>query len=425
MDLTGKKLLVLGGIQLICKLVKNAQSRGAHVIVADYLPDSPAKKVADEAWLISTTDIDGLAHLCKENNVDGVMAGYDDFNIMNAAKLSDVIDRPFYATCNQVLNTMDKARFKELCRKTGVPSMPEFEMDENMSRVYLDKIMYPVIVKPVDRSGSIGISICYNEPELIQAYKKAKDLSRKGRIIIEKYVVSDEIGVTYVLQNGEVYCCAIHDRYMQEDGNKNDVRISLSYVYPSKYSEKYMKEENQLVINMFKSIGMTQGTLFLQGCIEDGVCYFYEMGYRLSGAYQYELIQYLCGFNPMEMIVNYSLLGKEAEESIADKVNPLFEKAVATISVLVRPGVIGKIIGLDVIEKSGWILENNLWATEGDEIKESYVGTQHQIIMRCHVIGDNMDQLADNISNFYSTLKVLDTNGNNMILKTFDTAKLF
>lgn len=425
MDLTGKKLLVLGGSRLLNKMIKNTQERGCYVIVADWFENSPAKQIADEAWLVSTTDIDKLAQMCRENQVDGVMAGYDDFNIGNAQRLSDAIGRPFYATGDQVLQTMDKACFKELCRRTGVPSTPEFEMDAEMSREYLDKIKYPVIVKPVDRSGSIGISICYNEEDLIVAYKKAMSLSRKGKIIIEKYFVGDEIGVTYVLQDGEVYCTAIHDRYMQEDGNENDVRISLAYVYPSKYTKVYMEKENELVINMFKSIGMSQGVLFMQGCVEDGVCYFYETGYRLSGACQYQLMRDLSGFNPMEMTVNYSLTGSTGETCIADRVNPMFDKAVATISVLIRPGVIGKISGLDIIEKSGWIIENNLWSLEGDEIKQSHVGTQHQILMRCHVVGDTFEKLAENIHNFYDTLEVLDTEGNNMIMTPFDTAKLF
>ena len=425
MDLTGKKLLILGGSRLLNKLVLNSQARGAYVIVADWLTDSPAKMIADEAWLISTTEIEKLAQMCKEHHVDGVMAGYDDFNITNAQLLSEAIGRPFYATGDQVLQTMDKAYFKELCKRSGVPCTPEFEMDAAMSREYLDKIKYPVIVKPVDRSGSIGISICYNEEDLIVAYKKAMSLSRKGRIIIEKYFVGDEICVTYVMQDGEVYCTAIHDRYMQEDGNQNDVRISLAYVYPSKYTDVYMEKENQLVVNMFKELGLTQGVLFMQGCIEDGICYFYETGYRLSGACQYQLMRDLSGFNPMEMIVNYSLTGSTGVPCIADKVNPRFDKAVATISVLIRPGVIGKISGLDIIEKSGWIIENNLWSLEGDEIQQKHVGTQHQILMRCHVVGDNMEHLAENIRHFYDTLEVLDADGNNMLMREFNTANLF
>ena len=60
----GKKLLVLGGKPIgSVELVQRARELGAYVIVADYLSasESPAKNEADEAWNISTSEVDVLA----------------------------------------------------------------------------------------------------------------------------------------------------------------------------------------------------------------------------------------------------------------------------------------------------------------------------------------------------------------------------
>ena len=46
-----KKILVLGGTAQQIKLVEAAKQMGVYTIVVDYLNDSPAKKVADEAYL--------------------------------------------------------------------------------------------------------------------------------------------------------------------------------------------------------------------------------------------------------------------------------------------------------------------------------------------------------------------------------------
>ena len=62
-NLKGKKLLVLGGRTIGTKeIVLNAKRKGIYVIVTDYLPEekSPAKLIADEAWNISTEDVDAL-----------------------------------------------------------------------------------------------------------------------------------------------------------------------------------------------------------------------------------------------------------------------------------------------------------------------------------------------------------------------------
>ena len=423
MELQGKKLVVLGGVAMICELVENAKNRGAYVIVADYYSNSPAKKVADQAWLISTADTEQLAVKCIENGVDGVIAAFDDFNVACAQKLSEKIKKPFYATAAQVEATMDKVNFKKLCKLNDVPSTPEFEIDDELSQNCLDKINYPVIIKPVDGSGARGITICYSEKELIDAYKKAKSTSKKGNVILEKYIVGDEIGVNYVLQDGEISATVLHDRYMQKS-NGNSVRLPVAYVYPSKYTEKYLENDNQKVIAMFKSIGMENGTLFLQGCMENEVCYFYEMGYRLNGAKQYQILNDLCGFNPMEMIVNFSLTGKMEEHSIKPLVNPMLSKVCCTLSILAKPGYISKITGLDRIKALKETLAVTQWYKEGESIDEDALGTQKQIAMRITVATEDRKQLARVINQIYEILDILDDKQNSILIDQFDTTEL-
>lgn len=38
-DLSGKKLLILGGMRMACDLVRQAQKMGVYVVVADYVED--------------------------------------------------------------------------------------------------------------------------------------------------------------------------------------------------------------------------------------------------------------------------------------------------------------------------------------------------------------------------------------------------
>ena len=365
MKIVGKKLIVLGGVAMICELVENVKMRGGYVIVADYYPDSPAKKIADEAWLISTADTETLAKMCREKNVDGVIAAFDDFNVLCAQKLSEKIGRPFYARDSQIEITMNKARFKELCRESGVPSTPEYDVDEATWNCGMRKMEFPVIVKPVDGSGSRGIMICYSHEELREAYKKAKEMSKIGKVIIEKYLIGDEIGVNYVLQKGNIYASILHDRYMQAENGRN-VRLPLAYVYPSKYTQRYLRYEDQKVIDMFLSIGMENGTLFLQGCMDHDLCLFYEMGYRLNGAKQYQILDKLCGFNPMEMIVNYSLTGEMEDKDIRNLINPRLSKVCCTLSILVKPSYIDKIIGLDVVKDFEETRVITRWCNEGE-----------------------------------------------------------
>ena len=73
-----KKLLILGGTAQQIKLVEAAKKMGVYTIVTDYLVDSPAKKVADEAWMLNIKDVDQIVERCKQEQVNGVICGYID-----------------------------------------------------------------------------------------------------------------------------------------------------------------------------------------------------------------------------------------------------------------------------------------------------------------------------------------------------------
>ena len=424
MKYEGRKLLILGGVAMICEMVQEAQKNGAYVIVADYLENSPAKRVADEAWLISTADIDALAAKCKEVGVDGVLSGFDDFNVICAAKLSERIGTPFYATVEQAERTMDKVSFKQLCRDHNVPCTPEYDISGGLTPELLAKIQYPVIMKPVDSSGARGITICANEQELVDAYKLAMRFSKKGHVILEQYLIGDEIGVNFVLQDGVIRASVLHDRYM-EKGNGKNVRLPVAYVYPSKYTDCFVENEEKAVADMFRSIGMKNGSLFLQGCMQKDLCYFYEMGYRLNGAKQYQILDHLCGYNPMKMLVNYSLTGKMSDLDIEKLANPKLPKTYCTLSILARPGRVDRIIGLDEISAMPETVAITKWYQEGESILPEAVGTQKQICVRITLETADRKSLADAINTVYGKLAVLDENGESLLLEQFDTNNLF
>lgn len=96
-EFQGMKLLILGGMRISCEIIHKAKSMGIYTIVADYnkIEDSPGKKIADEHFLVSTIDVDEIVKLIKEQEINGVMVGFNDFML------------PYYA---------------EICKKSGLPS---------------------------------------------------------------------------------------------------------------------------------------------------------------------------------------------------------------------------------------------------------------------------------------------------------------
>ena len=198
-DLKEKKLLVLGAYDTEKEIISEAHLMGVYVIVTDNhenWDDAPAKKVADEAWNISWSDIKTLSKKCIDEHVDGIMAGFSEKRIHCAQLLCEILNKPFYANGAKLDVIIDKILFKQACINSGV-TVPK-------SYKYGDFVEYPVIVKPSDNGGSRGITVCYSQEEFIPAYQKALDASDNKSVVIEQYFVADETMIYFTVHNGIV-----------------------------------------------------------------------------------------------------------------------------------------------------------------------------------------------------------------------------
>lgn len=90
-----------------------------------------------------------------------------------------------YVGCNSYSSIIcyDKLLTKLILEKYSIPQIPYKIYNENLD---IDKIKYPVIVKPCKCGSSLGIEVVNNKKCLKKAIKKA--LKYDNNIIIEKYI---------------------------------------------------------------------------------------------------------------------------------------------------------------------------------------------------------------------------------------------
>jgi len=213
-NLKGKTLLFLGASKILCEPVETAKSMGIRTIAIDWFENSPAKKIADQSFLVSTTDVDAVVELCKEENVDGIFTAYMDFMLPYARKICDRLDLPFYATEEQLRLSVDKSFFKEQCRRCGVPVPKDYYSEIEKKGAAACEIGFPVIVKPVDNSSGRGITICRDRAQLEKAMAYARENSAGNRILVEELVSGTEICATYTMKDGEISLSDVKDKLL-------------------------------------------------------------------------------------------------------------------------------------------------------------------------------------------------------------------
>lgn len=419
-DVKGKKLLILGANPETIPLVQVANEMGVLTIVTSNRVDDPAKKIAWKACNVDGMDIPGLIALANEEQVDGVLVGVADILVPVYCKVCDALNLPCYATQDIVNVFSYKDVFKATSERYGVHGIPEFYLDEKLEQSDIEKIQFPVMVKPVDGYSGLGMTVCSEPKDLPAAVEKALSISKKKRFIVEKYMCCDDMGMYYTFKDGYCSASCIYDRYTTDE-QPGLSRVCLGGTYPSKHIDEYFERMHPNVLRLFNEIGIKNGVLMLSGFYENGEFYVYDTGFRLQGEAPHLLMKAIHGFDQREMLIRFALTGSEGNMDLkkADDTR-LRGKWASTLWILLKKGQIDRIEGLDSIKQDERIVANVQRLYKGDNVLAEWIGTEKQVLTRIYIVCDSKLELAECLKEYQSKIKVYDSEGNNMVLEGFD-----
>ena len=158
-----KKIIILGGNPETAAVVDVANAMGLYTIVIDMGVNSPAKRKAAKSYDLDVFEVEQVAQIAKDNNVDGVLVGVADILVKPYKDICDILDIPCYATSEAVEAFCSKDGFKKYCLEHEIQDIPGIYIEgiENMDEPH--NLGYPVMIKPVDNGGGVGMKICRNE----------------------------------------------------------------------------------------------------------------------------------------------------------------------------------------------------------------------------------------------------------------------
>ncbi len=418
--LKGKRILFLGAIQLLCDAVEIAKEMGMYTIVTDYIPNSPAKKHADKACMVSTTDVDAIVQLCKDEKVDGVFTAYTDSMLPYCREICDRLGFPFYASREQIRHSLDKTVFKQTCKKYGVPLPEDYSHAVSAEGDVIGQIDFPVIVKPIDSSGGRGIRICWNAGELKEAYAYAMSISPGKNVLVEEYVVGDEVSFNYTMADGEVALSCAKDKLICLDHPNITCQVDV-LLMPSRHLDEYMQTVHPKVEAMLKGMGATDGVVLFQGIASKKGIKMFELGYRVNGSCDYRHIEAENKINYMQMMLAHAVTGKM--EGYALSMNdPYFKEYVLTFKLWAHGGVIGSMTGIEKVLALDNIVLAEFPHRLGDEIIDNC--TLAQTVFRSVIKDSSIDNIKRTIKTIQDSVQILDTEGKSMLYDPFDVSRL-
>lgn len=407
-----KKLLILGGFPQMIDIVFTAKDMGVYTIVADRDEKSPAKRFADEVLNVSTDNIEYLVKFAEEKQIDGVFTGFEDFNIHIACELCSRLNLPFYATKKQLEIVTDKNNFKQECRKYKVPVIEQYSLEEAIA---LGK--YPYIVKPADSYGSRGITVCKTKEELEKGFEKALLSSSSKTAVIERFISTDYgTELFYTIVNGNIYLTATADRHTART-ESTTVPLPVAEVFPSKHQQEMIETIDVNIRKMLKGMGIKNGLVLIQSLYEKGDFYIYEMAYRFTGEQHYRLVEKQKGIKLAKFMIKLALSEDVSEYETEALESESFVYPSVNLAVVLKPGKIKEIKGLEKVYKIDEVISYNLTHSNGDDVASS--GDYSHMLIRVNMVAKDFESLKKAINKVKEYISVTSVEGENMIVNPF------
>jgi biotin carboxylase len=385
-----KKILLLGGSAQQIVAIETAKRLGYYTVLCDFLSDNPGQYVADAFYLVSTTDKEAVLEVAKKEQVDGVLAYASDPAAPTAAYIAEQLGLPG-SPYESVEILCNKDKFREFLSKNNfcTPKAKGYSsVKEALGDMETGYFTYPVIVKPVDSSGSKGVGRIDVFGDAEDKLECAMRLSRCGRIIIEEYVekFGYQIAGDGLSVNGKlVFRYFANDHFNTKCVNPF-VPISASFPYnmPNEVQDKVHAEIQRLL----DLLHMQTTTYNFDMRIDDNLnVYLMEVAPRDGGNYIPQVIRYATGIDLVECSVK-AAMGETIDVELFSKPEGYFSYyAVHSI----KDGIL-KEIKIDE-QAQRHILENHILKKAGDEVK-AFVGantTLGILLMKF----DSMEQMLD------------------------------
>ena len=278
-----KKIMLLGGNYYQMTATKAAKALGCHVISVDYLPNNPAHKFADEYHNVSTIDREAVLALAKKLKIDGIWSYASDVSAPTAAYVAEKLGLPTNPLKSVEILT-HKDLMRDFLRKNNfnVPKAQSFTEYEGALK-FFNSLNKAAMVKPVDSSGSKGVTKVVEEKFFRTAYDSAMNYSISKKIIVEEFIPRKDYQVAGdgFLVNGNLKFAGLMNEHFDILCNP---LVPIGESYPSILSEELRKIAKSEIQRFMKLLDMKLGAINLDFMFsQEDKLYILEIGPRNGG----------------------------------------------------------------------------------------------------------------------------------------------
>lgn len=208
-----KKIVIIGANSFQNPLILKAKEMGYETHVFAWKDGSIGERTADYFYPISIIEKDKILEECKRIQPDAVATIASDLANITVQYLAEKLGlRCNSAECIAI--STNKYAMRRAFKENGVSTPGFVKVFENDNYEMLTKdFLFPVIVKPTDRSGSRGITKVYSPQDLKSAVQESVKDSFEKAAIIEEYIEGEEYSFECISYEGKHHSLTITKKY--------------------------------------------------------------------------------------------------------------------------------------------------------------------------------------------------------------------
>lgn len=298
-----KNIMIIGAGEFQVPLIKQCKKDGYKVIVTDINSNAKGFKYADIPLNIDTLDKKSSLQAAIKYNIDAILTT-SDYPVRTVAYICEKMNL-YGLTVKAAEICTNKFLLREQMRTNGIRT-PKYWSACNYEKAknILNRVKFPIIVKPVDSSASRGVSKVNNKTEFKMAFEEAFGYSKSGLVLVEEFIGGNEYSVETLTQYDKTYVIAITEKTT----TGSPYFIEERHVVPADLNEEQNEKISNLILKTIKVIGINNSSSHIELKYTDKGPVIIEVAARLGGDYiTSDLVPLATGVNMLENIIKISL----------------------------------------------------------------------------------------------------------------------
>lgn len=321
---------------------------------------SPYLRCADVS--IGVSDVRDQAEVRRavsnlaDQRVDGVLT-FSEPLLEVAAEVAAPLGLP-HVSVEAATLSLNKDRMRSRLREAGAPS-PRFQACgvESDALQAGRALGFPVVVKPSNRAGSIGVARASDFDQLSCAFRDAwrKRLLGNGTVVVEEFVPGPEVSVETVTWAGRTHLICVTGKAVTEDGHY----VELEHALPIKPSG--LLEIEAVVGLALEALGIENGVCHTELKLTPQGPYVIEVNARVAGDLIPDLIKIASGLNLYEAAIDIAL-------NVEPRIRTEWHGGACIRFVATPPGRLRAVRGLETAEAMPGVREVGLLVQPGQRL---------------------------------------------------------